>query len=86
MRIQSKTTCNLSYHINGQRVLIPAGATLELQDEAYPDASKVLGAAVKKGTLVFLKAPKLSKEAQAKKDAEELAAAEALVAAAKKKK
>ncbi len=84
MRIQSNTTCNLGYTINGKRVVIPAGALLELKDSDYPDARKVLTPAVKKGTLQFVKAPALPPEEQAALDKQELDAAKALIAKAEK--
>tara|TARA_R110000851_G_scaffold308123_1_gene466910 strand:+ start:360 stop:629 length:270 start_codon:yes stop_codon:yes gene_type:complete len=86
MKIVSKSKCNIGIFFNGKRIVIPASpAVLELDDEQYKGFDKAVAPFIKRGKMKFLKAPAVSKEEQAKTDAEALAAAKALIAASEKK-
>jgi hypothetical protein len=84
MKIVSKAKHNIGVYFNSKRIIIPASPSiLELDDEQYKGFDKVIAPFISKGKLKFLKAPAVSKEEQAKTDADALAAAVALVAKAK---
>ena len=63
-------------------VVIPAGATLELDDNIYLQAEKQLAPLIKAGKLVILKGVQKSDEQIAKEEAEALEAARKLIAEA----
>ena len=86
MKIKNTLKNNVGITAKGKRVLFPAEGILELDDKVYTDHIDSIKLHVAKGNFIFLKKPALSKEEQAKLEAEELAKAEALVAAAAKKK
>ncbi len=67
------------------RISVPAGATLELDDKQYAGYVPQLKELAEEGSIVWLKKPAVSKEAQAAADAKALAAAKALVADSEKK-
>lgn len=69
-----------------ENVVIPAGATLELEDGLWKRLGKSANELVENGSLVIIEAPKLSEEEQKAADEAELAAIEARGAELKKKK
>jgi len=84
MKIKSLLGCNVSFIVNGQRITLPANPTvIELDDTAYKAFTPRLSKLVEDKDAEWLVKPKLSKEEQAKLEAEKLKEAEALVAASK---
>lgn len=68
-----------------ENVVIPAGATLELEDGLWKRLGKSANELVENGSLVIIEAPKLSDEEQKAADKVELAKIEARSAELKKK-
>ena len=87
MKIKSLLACNASLIVDGKRITLPAKPSiLELDDKEYAAFIPRLKKLVEEESAKWVKKPTVSKEDQAKLDAEALAAAEALVAASKKAK
>lgn len=85
MKIKSLLLCNAGFKIGTQRITLPASpAVIELDDNLFKPFVARLDKLVKEGGAEWVKKPTLTKEEQAKLKAEELAKAEALVAANKK--
>ena len=86
MKIKSLLNCNVSFIVDGQRITLPANPTvIELDDAAYKAFTPRLNKLVDDRDAEWVVKPKLSKEEQAKLEAEKLKEAEALVAASKAK-
>lgn len=81
MRIKSNIKNNTSVLVKGGfNITIPAGAVLELADEVYLQVEKDLAPLVKGKFLTILKGVAKSEEQIEQEEAEELAAAKALIA------
>ncbi len=86
MRIKSNLKHNLGLQHPKGRVVIPAEAVITLDDAQFAHVPAALKAHFEKGNLEFLKKPVLSKEAQAKLDAEDEAKLKAQLAEIEKRK
>jgi hypothetical protein len=64
----------------GNRILIPAKASLELKDEDYATIESKLAGLVKSGEVVIVVEPKKSEEVKAAEKAAAIASAKALLA------
>ena len=85
MKIKSLLLCNVSFKIGTQRITLPAGAILELDDKEYASFIPRLAKLVKvEESAKWIKTPAVSKEDKDKADAIALDAAKKLVADADK--
>lgn len=85
MKIKSLLECNVSFKVAEARITLPAKSILELDDKAYAAFIPRLTKLVEEEGAKWVKKPTVSKEDQAKLDAEALAAAKKLVADSEKK-
>ncbi len=77
--------CNVSLKIGTQRITLPAGAILELDDKEYAAFIPRLAKLVKEEEAAkWIKTPAVSKEDKAKADAAALEAAKKLIAESEK--
>jgi hypothetical protein len=87
MKLKSNLPFNASLiNSKGNRVLIPSGATLELDDKDYALIEDQIKSGVEAGKIKIVVAPVKSEEVKAKEKAEAIAAAKALLEEAEPEK
>lgn len=84
MKIKNTKECNCGLQSDAGRILIIAGATLELEDSVWAQYAEQASGMIEEGSLVVVEAMKLSDEQKEAEEKSALEAARALIAASKK--